>query len=213
MLRLREIETKTAEHEERLEAAWRELADACGDDGARFEREWRALASRWSFDEVNDLIDRHNRWYPIESQLSGLERQRIESLLNHLDDRSAGIMRARYGLEDGREHSLTEVASRGVVDGQPDQLVVVELLGVLGTLVGRDVRGQEHATGVLRGVAVGDLLEAEQQHRLVPSGAGDGQRGQTQSAAEARDEQTGQHSGGVAVARRHTRQQQSGEQW
>ena len=33
-------------------------------------------------------------------------------LLNHLDARSAGIMRARYGLEDGREHSLTEVATR-----------------------------------------------------------------------------------------------------
>ena len=23
----------------------------------------------WNFDAVNDLIDRHNRWYPIEARL------------------------------------------------------------------------------------------------------------------------------------------------
>ena len=27
------------------------------------------LASRWNFAEVNELIDRHNRWFPIESRL------------------------------------------------------------------------------------------------------------------------------------------------
>ena len=30
---------------------------------------WRALATRWDFGEVNDLIDRHNRWYPAEARL------------------------------------------------------------------------------------------------------------------------------------------------
>ena len=30
---------------------------------------WRALAERWDFGEVNDLIDRHNRWYPVEARL------------------------------------------------------------------------------------------------------------------------------------------------
>ena len=31
---------------------------------------WLArCAERWSFDEVNDLIDRHNRWYPVEARL------------------------------------------------------------------------------------------------------------------------------------------------
>ena len=30
---------------------------------------WRHVAESWSFDEVNDLIDRHNRWYPVEARL------------------------------------------------------------------------------------------------------------------------------------------------
>ncbi|HCT78603.1 MAG TPA: RNA polymerase subunit sigma, partial [Micromonosporaceae bacterium] len=81
---------------------------------------------RWSQDTVSldtpvgddgdtslgDLVADGDAPSPEEIVLSALERQRIEGLLNHLDDRSAGIMRARYGLEDGREHSLTEVASR-----------------------------------------------------------------------------------------------------
>jgi len=81
---------------------------------------------RWSQDTVSldtpvgddgdtnlgDLVADRDSPSPEEIVLSALERQRIEGLLNHLDDRSAGIMRARYGLEDGREHSLTEVASR-----------------------------------------------------------------------------------------------------
>ncbi len=79
---------------------------------------------RWSQDTVSldtpvgddgdtnlgDLVADTRRAVAGGVVLAALERQRIEGLLNHLDDRSAGIMRARYGLEDGREHSLTEVA-------------------------------------------------------------------------------------------------------
>ena len=39
----------------------------CG--GAELERRWREVAERWNFDEVNDLIERHNRHYPAESRL------------------------------------------------------------------------------------------------------------------------------------------------
>jgi hypothetical protein len=59
MLRLREIEKQTAEHEARLTAARMELE----------AHEWRGVVEAWSFDEVNDLIERHNRWYPVESGL------------------------------------------------------------------------------------------------------------------------------------------------
>jgi hypothetical protein len=69
MLRLHEIERQTAAHEERLGEARQELARACEGDDGRFEREWRGLAASWSFDEVNDLIARHNTWYPTESRL------------------------------------------------------------------------------------------------------------------------------------------------
>ncbi len=69
MQRLRAIEEETAEHERGLEEAWRALAAECAGDGAGFARRWRRLAGRWSFDAVNDLIERHNRYYPAESRL------------------------------------------------------------------------------------------------------------------------------------------------
>jgi len=69
MLRLRSIEQQTAEQEEALADAWHALAGECDGDATRFSRRWRSAARRFSFDEINDLIDRHNRWYPIESNL------------------------------------------------------------------------------------------------------------------------------------------------
>ena len=56
--RLRQIEELTREHERRLEAAYAER------DG-----DWRRLAERWDFGDVNELIERHNRFYPIEARL------------------------------------------------------------------------------------------------------------------------------------------------
>jgi hypothetical protein len=61
MRRLRQIDDAIAEHERRLAEAYA----AQGGDAAA----WRRIAERWSFSEVNDLIARHNRWYPIEARL------------------------------------------------------------------------------------------------------------------------------------------------
>lgn len=69
MRRLRQIEAETEEHERRLEQTWRGLAERCRGDAAAFARRWRRLAERYSFDAVNDLIDRHNRYYPAEARL------------------------------------------------------------------------------------------------------------------------------------------------
>jgi hypothetical protein len=69
MRRLRAIELSIAEHESALAEAWAELRAETGGDEQRFAREWRALAARWDFGEVNDLIERHNRHYPAESRL------------------------------------------------------------------------------------------------------------------------------------------------
>jgi hypothetical protein len=68
MQRLRAIEELTKLHLARLEDAWLGLARETGDP-ERFARRWRSVAARWSFWEVNDLIDRHNRFYPAESRL------------------------------------------------------------------------------------------------------------------------------------------------
>ena len=69
MIRLRQIETWTDVHLERLNEAWRSLADECGSDGDVFARRWRETVTGWNFAEVNDLIDRHNRYYPAEARL------------------------------------------------------------------------------------------------------------------------------------------------
>ena len=58
MQRLRQIEELTRHHEERIAEAYA----ARGDD-------WREVAARWDFGDVNDLIERHNRWFPAEARL------------------------------------------------------------------------------------------------------------------------------------------------
>jgi hypothetical protein len=69
MRRLRTIELLIAAHEERLREEWTELREAHADD-QEFADAWRALAERWSFADVNDVIERHNRYYPIETRLA-----------------------------------------------------------------------------------------------------------------------------------------------
>ncbi len=81
--------------------------------------------------KLGDLVADRDVPSPEEVVLAALERQRIEGLLNHLDDRSAGIMRARYGLEDGREHSLTEVASRFSLSRERIRQLEIQALGRL----------------------------------------------------------------------------------
>jgi hypothetical protein len=68
MRRLRAIEDELDRHEAELSKAWRELA-AEASDPDEFARSWRHTARTWSFAWVNELIERHNRNFPVESQL------------------------------------------------------------------------------------------------------------------------------------------------
>ena len=68
MQRLRTIEHEVEAHLARLEEAY---ADQGHDPPA-----WRRIAQGWDFEDVNDLIDRHNRWYPIEARLAMDPRSR-----------------------------------------------------------------------------------------------------------------------------------------
>jgi hypothetical protein len=86
MVRLREIAEQTAAHEQGLRDAWHALA-AVSPDGESFAAAWRAEVARWPFDEVNDLIDRHNRWYPAESRLPMDPKTRTYALVNGEDYR------------------------------------------------------------------------------------------------------------------------------
>jgi hypothetical protein len=69
MRRLRAIEDEIDRHEAQLAEAWRELA-AEASDAREFARLWRETAARWSFAEVNELIERHNRNFPVEARLA-----------------------------------------------------------------------------------------------------------------------------------------------
>lgn len=69
MRRLRAIEDEIDRHEAQLEAAWRELA-AEAPTADEFARLWRETARTWSFAEVNELIERHNRNFPAEARLA-----------------------------------------------------------------------------------------------------------------------------------------------
>jgi hypothetical protein len=60
MRRLRQIDDEIESLTIRLAQAYAERVD----DAA-----WRRLAERWDFGEVNDLIARHNRYYPVEARL------------------------------------------------------------------------------------------------------------------------------------------------
>jgi hypothetical protein len=61
MQRLRRIEEETAEQ---LAALERAHAEHEGDPAG-----WRRRAERWDFGELNELIEKHNRYYPIEARL------------------------------------------------------------------------------------------------------------------------------------------------
>jgi len=82
MRRLRQIEDALDLHERLLEEAWHELARELAGQRERFGEAWRAVAAAWSFDEVNDLVERHNRFFPAEARLPMDPRTRDFVLVN-----------------------------------------------------------------------------------------------------------------------------------
>jgi hypothetical protein len=68
MRRLRTIENEMERHEAELGELWVVLAEEAADAEA-FARAWLETARGWSFAEVNELIDRHNRYFPAEARL------------------------------------------------------------------------------------------------------------------------------------------------
>jgi hypothetical protein len=69
MQRLRRIDDEIDGHLRALSQTWQDLAEEHHGDPADFRRRWARLASDWSFDEVNELIRRHNAYYPAEARL------------------------------------------------------------------------------------------------------------------------------------------------
>ena len=68
MRRLRAIEDALDQHERQLDAAWHALAAEVHDPD-EFARLWRKTAATWDFTAVNELIARHNTYFPAEARL------------------------------------------------------------------------------------------------------------------------------------------------
>jgi hypothetical protein len=83
MQRLAAIDNGVKRTREELAAAYAELRAECGDDPATFAPRWRARLAGWRFDpELNELVDQHNEWFPIERQLPIDLRTRDYQLIN-----------------------------------------------------------------------------------------------------------------------------------
>ena len=59
--------------------------------------------------QFGDLVEDANADSPEDAILARLHREELDALINRLDDRTASIIRSRYGMEDGHERTRTEV--------------------------------------------------------------------------------------------------------
>lgn len=62
--------------------------------------------------QFGDLLEDTSASSPEQSVLVMMRREGLEDLISRLDQRTASIIRARYGIEDGRERTLTEVGKQ-----------------------------------------------------------------------------------------------------
>jgi RNA polymerase sigma factor (sigma-70 family) len=61
---------------------------------------------------LGDLMAQETSPGPDDTVLDVEARARLDSLVSKLDDRAADIIRARYGLLDGRQHKLADIGQR-----------------------------------------------------------------------------------------------------
>ncbi|MFH7595105.1 sigma-70 family RNA polymerase sigma factor [Streptomyces racemochromogenes] len=62
--------------------------------------------------QFGDLLEDTAAISPEQSVLALLRSEELEDLLGKLDQRTASIIKMRYGIEDGRERTLTEVGKQ-----------------------------------------------------------------------------------------------------
>ncbi|ARZ69605.1 sigma-70 family RNA polymerase sigma factor [Streptomyces sp. HU2014] len=62
--------------------------------------------------QFGDLLEDTSAVSPEQSVIALLRSEELEDLISRLDQRTASIIKARYGIEDGRERTLTEVGKQ-----------------------------------------------------------------------------------------------------
>lgn len=89
-----------------------DLTEARIIDLIRYSREHVSLDAPVEADgdtSLGDLIARETSPGPDEMVLDAEERSRLDGMLSNLDDRSADVVRRRYGLIDGRQAKLADI--------------------------------------------------------------------------------------------------------
>jgi RNA polymerase sigma factor (sigma-70 family) len=62
--------------------------------------------------QFGDLLEDTSAATPEQSVLVMMRREGLDALIGKLDDRTASIIKMRYGIDDGRERTLTEVGKQ-----------------------------------------------------------------------------------------------------
>ncbi|KNE83078.1 MULTISPECIES: sigma-70 family RNA polymerase sigma factor [Streptomyces] len=62
--------------------------------------------------QFGDLLEDTSAASPEQSVMIMLRREELDDLIGKLDDRTASIIKMRYGIDDGKERTLTEVGKQ-----------------------------------------------------------------------------------------------------
>ncbi len=61
---------------------------------------------------LGDVLEDESRMTPDESATADNVKRDVDAMLSELNDREAGVVRMRFGLDDGVEHTLDDIGSR-----------------------------------------------------------------------------------------------------
>jgi RNA polymerase sigma factor (sigma-70 family) len=88
---------------------------------------------------LGDLIAQESAPGPDLTVLDVEARDRLLSLVGHLDERSADIIRSRYGLVDGRQHKLADIGSKHGISAERVRQLEREAIAKLRRLADPDL--------------------------------------------------------------------------
>ncbi|MFL6204863.1 MAG: RNA polymerase sigma factor RpoD/SigA [Acidimicrobiales bacterium] len=88
---------------------------------------------------LGDLIAQESAPGPDLTVLDTEARDRLNALVDHLDERSADIVRSRYGLVDGRQHKLADIGARHGISAERVRQLEREAIAKLRRLADPDL--------------------------------------------------------------------------
>ena len=88
---------------------------------------------------LGDLVARETQPGPDSAYLDEESRDRLGGLVDHLGEREAAIIRARYGLVDGRQHKLADIGKQHGISAERVRQLEREALAKLRQIADPDL--------------------------------------------------------------------------